>query len=99
MDDIVKLTLWLPDQQALNKVLAKAHVTLDLAAPRRQDDGTLRVTVFASPVEAKKIIALKYRHEADVNYGKVLVERQKEVSKTDRFKGGNVKPTGIGEKR
>jgi hypothetical protein len=97
--DVVKLTLWLPDQQALSKVLAKAQVSLDCALPRRESDGTIRVTVYASPAEAKKIMALKYRHEADVNYGKVLAERQKEVSKTDRFKGGNVKPTGIGEKR
>lgn len=99
MDEIVKLILWLPDQIALNKVLAKANVALDCGAPRREGDGTYRVTLYATPSEAKKIIALKYRYEADVNYGKVLAERQKEVSKIDRFKGGKVKPTGIGEKR
>jgi len=99
MEDVVKLTLWLPDQHALNKVLAETKVGLDCAAPRRESDGTYRVTLYASPAEAKKIMALNYRYEADVNYGKVLAERQKEVSKTDRFKGGKVKPTGIGEKR
>lgn len=99
MEDIVKITLWLPDQQALNEVLATANVGLDCGAPRRESDGTYRVTLYASPPEAKKITALPYRHEADENYGKVLAERQKEVSKTDRFKGGKVKPTGLGEKR
>lgn len=99
MDEIVKVTLWLPDQHALSRVLTKATVTLDCGAPRRESDGTYRVTLYASPPEAKKIMALNYRYEADVNYGKVLAERQKEVSKTDRFKGGKVKPTGIGEKR
>ncbi|HEY1247479.1 MAG TPA: hypothetical protein VGE97_00695 [Nitrososphaera sp.] len=99
MEDVVKITLWLPDQQALNKVLTETKVGLDCATPRRESDGTYRVTLYASPAEAKKIMALNYRHEADANYGKVLAERQKEVSKTDRFKGGKVKPTGIGEKR
>jgi hypothetical protein len=99
MEGIVKITLWLPDQQALSKVLATAKVRLDCGAPRRESDGTYRVTLYASPTEAKKITALHYRHEADTNYGKVLAERRKEVSKIDRFKGGKVKPTGIGERR
>jgi len=99
MEDITKITLWLPDQQALNEVLATAQVGLDCGAPRRESDGTYKITLYASPAEAQKITALPYRHEADADYGKVLAERQNEVSKTDRFKGGKVKPTGIGEKR
>ena len=99
MEDIVKITLWLPDQQALNEVLSKAKVSLDCGAPRRESDGSYRVILYASPAEAKKIKAMRYRQEADANYGKVLAERQKEVSKNDRFRGGKVKPTGIGEKR
>ncbi|MGB8657927.1 MAG: hypothetical protein WCE90_09110 [Candidatus Zixiibacteriota bacterium] len=99
MKDIVKITIWLPDQQALNEVLATAKVELDCGAPRRESDGTYRVTLYASPTEAKKITALHYRHEADANYGRVLAERRNEVSKTDRFEGGKVKPTGLGERR
>ncbi len=99
MADITRITLWLPDQQALNEVLAAAKVELDCGAPHRESDGTYRITVYASPAEAKKITALGYRHEADANYGKVLAERQQEVSKTDRFEGGKVKPTGLGDKR
>jgi hypothetical protein len=99
MEDIVKITLWLPDQQALNTVLSKAKVSLDCGAPRRESDGSYRVVLYASPGEAKKVKALGYRQEADANFGTVLAERQKEVSKTDRFKGGKIKPTGLGEKR
>lgn len=99
MEDVVKITLWVPDQQALNEVLAAAKVGLGCGAPRRESDGTFKITLYASPAEAKKVTDLPYRHEADENYGKVLAERQKEVSKTDRFKGGKVKPTGIGIKR
>jgi hypothetical protein len=65
MEDIVKITLWLPDQQALNKVLSKAKVSLDCGAPRRESDGSYRVILYASPEEAKKIKALGYRQEAD----------------------------------
>jgi hypothetical protein len=99
MEDIVKITLWLPDQQALNELLSKATVSLDCGAPRRESDGSYRVVVYASPTEEKKIKALGYRQEADADFGKVLLERRKEVSKVDRFEGGKVKPTGLGDKR
>lgn len=99
MDKIVKITIWIPGQQALNEVLSKAKVELDCGAPKRDSDGNFVVTLYASPAQAKKITALPYRHQVDENYGDVLAERQKEVSKTDRFQGGKIKPTGLGEKR
>ncbi len=99
MEPIVKITLWVPGQQALNDVLASADVSIDCGAPKRDIDGNYVVTLYASPSEAAKITALPYRYEADDNYGAVLAERQKEVSKRDRFKGGKVKPEGLGEKR
>lgn len=98
-DEIVKITLWVPGQQALNEILSKASVELDCGAPKRDNDGNFVITLYASPTEAKKITALPYRHQADEEYGKVLAERQKEVSSGDRFKGGTVKPTGLGVKR
>lgn len=98
-EGVVRITLWVPDQRALYEVLAKAKALLGGGAPRHESDGTFKVTLYASPAEAKKIAALPYRQEADPDYGRVLAERQKEVSRTDRFKGGKIKPTGIGEKR
>ncbi len=98
-EEIFRITLWLPDQRALNEVLATAKVVLNGGAPRREADGTYRIDLYALPEEGKKIIALCYRNEVDETYGEVLSERRKEVSKIDRFKGGKVKPTGIGEKR
>jgi hypothetical protein len=97
--EVFKITLWLPDQHALNEVLAAGKVMLAGGAPRRESDGTYRIELYASPAEGKKIIALGYRNEVDKTYGEMLAMRQKEVSKIDRFKGGTVKPTGIGEKR
>jgi hypothetical protein len=98
-EEIVKITLWLPDQKALNKILASANIHLNCAAPRRENDGTYRIELYASPAESKKLIAMGYRSDVDNSYGKILEARLKEVSKTDRFKGGKTKPTGLGERR
>jgi hypothetical protein len=99
MDDVVKITLWVPDQKALNQILATAKVELDCGSPKRDADGNFVITLYAAPAEAKKITALRYRHEVDEKYGEVLKQRQQEVSKTDRFKGGKVKPEGLGVKK
>jgi hypothetical protein len=99
MENIVKLTLRLPGQEALNEVLASARVTLDCGAPTRDTDGNYVLTLYASPSEAAKIRALPYPVEVDEDYGRVLAARQEEVSQTDRFEGGEVKPEGLGEKR
>jgi len=97
--DVVKIKIWIPDQKALNDVLAAAKVSLECGSPRRDQTGNFVITLYASKAEAKKITALKYRTEVDENFGKELEQRQKEVSKTDRFKGGKVKPEGLGVKR
>jgi hypothetical protein len=97
--DIVKIKLWVPDQTALNEILSTAKVSLDCGSPRRDESGQFVITLYASKAEAKKITALQYRHEVDENYGEVLKKRQQEVSKTDRFQGGKVKPEGLGVKK
>lgn len=99
MEDIVKITLRVPGQEALNEVLASANVGLDCGAPKRDTDGNYVLTLYASASEAAKITALPYPTEVDAEYGKVLAARRQEVSQTDRFKGGEVKPEGLGVKR
>lgn len=97
--DIAKITVWVPHQKALSEILSKAKVELNCGSPRRDSDGNFVVTLFAPKAEADKVAALGYRHEVDENYGDVLEQRQQQVSKTDRFQGGNVKPQGLGIKR
>jgi hypothetical protein len=97
--NISRITLWLPDQHALNEVLTAGKIMCAGGAPWHESDGTYRIEIYTSRSEGKKIIALGYRHEVDETYGEMLAKRQDEVSKIDRFKGGKVKPTGIGEKR
>jgi len=99
MADLAKITIWVPDQEALQTILAAAHVALECGSPRRDADGRFDVTLYGSKAEAAKIAALGYAHEIDERYGDVLRQRQKEVSKVDRFKGGKIKPAGLGEKR
>jgi hypothetical protein len=97
--DIVKIKLWVPDQKALNEILSKGQFSLDCGSPKRDETGNFVITLYAPKAEANKIKALKYRYEFDENYGDVLEKRQQEVSKTDRFQGGKVKPEGLGIKK
>lgn len=99
MAQIVKITIWVPDQNALNKILSSAKVDHDCGSPKRDSDGNFIVTLYATPAEAKKITSLGYRNETDEHYGDVLKQRQTEVSKVDRFEGGKIKPEGLGVKR
>lgn len=94
--DIAKIKLWVPNQEALNEILSVGKFSLDCGSPRRDESGDFVITLYASKAEAKKIAGLKYRHEVDQNYGEVLKQLKQEVSKTDRFQGGKVKPKGLG---
>src|SRR5215470_15145296 len=97
--DVVRIKLWVPDQKALNEVLSLGSFSLECGSPRRDESGNFVITLYGPKAEAKKLAQTKYRHEVDEKYGDVLEERQKEVSKTDRFKGGKVKPEGLGVKK
>lgn len=97
--DLVQVKVWVPDQKALKEVLSLGRFSLDCASPQRDESGNFVITLYAPKAEADKLKQLKYRHEADEKYGDVLEERQKEVSKTDRFEGGKIKPEGLGIKK
>ncbi|HEY6370645.1 MAG TPA: hypothetical protein VIX37_08695 [Candidatus Sulfotelmatobacter sp.] len=98
-EDVVKITVWVPDEQALKTVLSSAKVNLDCGSPKRDESGNFRITLYASSAEAQKITALPYRSEVDSTYGEYLAARQQEVATGDRFQGGKVKPEGLGTKR
>jgi len=97
--DIVKIKLWVPDQKALHEILSQGQFSLDCGSPKRDANGNFAIELYAPKAEANKLKGLKYRYEFDENYGDVLEQRQKEVSKTDRFQGGKVKPEGLGIKK
>jgi anti-sigma factor RsiW len=99
MANIVKIEVWVPDQAALAKVLSAAQLSLECGSPKRAADGSHIVTLYGTDSAAAKVAALGYRHTIDKQFGETLKKRQAQVSKTDRFKGGKVKPEGLGEKR
>lgn len=97
--DVVQITIYVPDQAALKQVLATAHVSLDCGAPKRDERGLFKLDLYATAAEAAKLATLPYEQTLDHDYGKRLAERQAQVSQTDRFQGGRIKPVGLGIKR
>jgi|ERR1043166_409445 hypothetical protein len=97
--DVVQVKLWVPDQKTLKDVLALGHFTLDCGSPKRDQTGNFIITLYGPKAETDKLKSLNLRKEVDEKYGDVLEERQKEVSKTDRFQGGKIKPEGLGIKK
>ena len=97
--DIVQVKLWIPDQKTLKDVLALGHFTLDCGAPKRDQTGNFVITLYGPKAETDKLKQLKLKQEVDEKYGDVLEARQKEVSQTDRFQGGKIKPEGLGIKQ
>jgi hypothetical protein len=99
MDQIAKVTVWIPDQKALAEVLAAADVVTECGSPRQDTDGTFIAALYGAPAEAQKIAALNFRHELDLQFGAQLEQAQAQVSQIDRFQGGKIKPEGLGIKR
>ena len=97
--DVVQVKVWVPDQKALKEVLSAGQFSLDCASPQRDANGQFQIIVYGPKAETDKLKKLKFRLEVDEKFGDVLEERQKEVSKTDRFEGGKIKPEGLGIKK
>ena len=98
MAKIAKVSIWIPNLESLNKVLSTVTAHLECGGPK-QDGENFLVTLYMSPTEAHKLAKLAFRYEVDEDFGDVLKQRQKEVSKKDRFEGGKIKPEGLGIKR
>jgi hypothetical protein len=99
MADIVMIKAWVPDAQALQQIVSTAQVQSECGTPKQDADGNYIVTLYATHAEAQKLKALPYKFEMDEQFGDYLEKRQQEVSKTDRFQGGKIKPQGLGTKK
>lgn len=97
--DAVQVKLWVPDQKTLKDILSLGHFTLDCGAPKRDATGNFIITLYGPKAETDKLKALKLKTEFDEKYGDVLDARRKQVSQTDRFEGGKIKPEGLGIKQ
>ena len=99
MNDLVKIKLWVPDQQAYKKIMDIGKIKLDCASPKKDKEGFFLLTIYTDKATAKKVVASGYRYEMDEKFGEKLKARQQEVSKTDRFEKGRIKPRGLGIKK
>jgi hypothetical protein len=99
MDTLVKITLQVPGADALREVTSLARLSPECGAPKRNSDGSYLVVAYGTAAEAAKLAGSPYLVELDEHFGEQLAERQKEVSRKDRFKAGKRKPEGLGEKR
>jgi hypothetical protein len=97
--DAVQVKLWVPDQKTLKDILSLGHFTLDCGAPKRDATGNFIITLYGPKAETDKLKPLKLKMEFDEKYGDVLDARRKQVSQTDRFEGGKIKPEGLGIKQ
>lgn len=97
--DAVQVKLWVPDQKTLKDILSLGHFTLDCGAPRRDASGNFIITLYGTKAETDKLKQLKLKMEVNEKYGDVLEAVRKQVSQTDRFQGGKIKPEGLGIKR
>jgi len=98
MATTAKVKVWISNLESLNKVLSTVTAHIECGGPKREGEDFI-VTLYMTPSEAQKLASLGFRYEVDVTFGDVLEQRQKEVSKEDRFKGGKIKPKGLGTKR
>jgi len=99
MAQVTKITVRIPDQKALNQILSATGLHTECGSTKRDSDESFIVTLYGTRDEAKKIAALGYSHELDDSFGEALEQAQAQVSKTDRFQGGKIKPEGLGVKR
>lgn len=99
MDKLVKIDIWIPDPETLQKIVESTTMKLEEARPHTDENGNPIYTFYGLLPEAKKMAKMGYRYEIDETFGEELLKRQKEVSKIDRFKGGTIKPKGLGIKK
>jgi hypothetical protein len=99
MAQVTKVTVWIADLKTLNDILAAAHLHTECGSPRRDTDGNFVVVLYGPAAEAQKVAALGYKHELDDSFGDRLELAHEQVSTTDRYQGGKIKPEGLGVKR
>lgn len=86
------------------ETLAKLMQTFELDVGCRHPhvepnpDRTATLVVYATEERVREIQAAGYKVELGENVSAVGRERQAEVGKGDRFEGGRVAPSGLGEK-
>jgi hypothetical protein len=86
-------------RESFNKLLREHDLDYgDRPLVEPKPDGTGTLLAFASESQIKELKAGGYPVEVGENISEIGRQRQAEVGKGDRFKGGRVAPVGLGVK-
>ena len=99
MEKLVKIDVWFPDAESLQKIVESTKMKFEEAKPHTDENGNPISTFYGSLPDAREMAKYGYRYEIDETFGEELLKRQQEVSKIDRFQGGKIKPKGLGIKK
>ena len=94
---VVMITLGITDQRELGELLTLVpKISLNCGAPRAQSDGTYRIEVFGTAADAEKLAKTGRVLTVDEDFGARTKAALASIGHGDRFRGGTIKPTGLG---
>jgi hypothetical protein len=97
--DIFRVSLRAPDRAALARAIHELGLDIDHQHPEEElNVKEVQITAFLTQNQIDELKGRGWELQVEENLSEVGRERQKEVGKGDRFKGGKVKPTGLGRK-
>jgi len=95
---VMRIVLQVPNQKTLTKMVQEYRLDIGGGGPRRLPDGSLRTQAYVPEELLVKIRKAGGTIEVMEDATQVGRERQKEVGRGDRFKGGKKVPRGLGRK-
>jgi hypothetical protein len=96
-DDRFLTVLYVPDSGCLSHLLRSE--VLDVGPIQRQADSEeVEVHIYADKDQIKALKKYGWTIDIRENLSEIGRKRQKEVGKGDRFQGGKIAPTGLGQK-
>jgi hypothetical protein len=97
--DVFRVALRAPDRATLAKIVREFGLDIDHQHPAEDDRAKeVRIDAFLTQREIDLLKSRDLELRVGENLSAVGRERQKEVGKGDRFKGGKTRPKGLGKK-
>lgn len=94
--DVFRVLLSAPDRESLAKLVRQRGLDIDHSHPRKGKEAEIQAYLTQSQIDELKKEGWKLKVEQ--NLSEIGRQRQKEVGKGDRFKGGKIAPKGLGKK-
>lgn len=97
-EDKFRAELYVPDIEQFKKLAETYVLDIDHLHGRSEKKG-VEATVFVTERQIKALEGEKVSIKVYENVSEIGRQRQKEVSKGDRFEGGKIAPKGLGIKK